>query len=251
MIFGFLLTICLIPGIIGAGTSTRWALAAMMLPVLAALSPGQSRGFTTSHLFGLLFIWYAAISLSWSAGQYDGIDALVKLGIVACAFVYGSRLDSLRCVIIGFGLGIWVNSAVIVSGVVVPNLGDNTGLFINSNSMGEIAGLVLVAAGVHRLWWLVPGILPAFIMANCRGAFVAVAGAGIWWLWRRSAQAERIALIVVVLILGALYVPLLGGGSAIALALVPARLRNRLVLQFVPASLDDGHAGSKAGASAQ
>lgn len=285
MIFGFALTVCLIPGIMGAGTTSRWALASVLLPIMLCwvsrsgvaaerttpleqptgprveswdLRPGP-RGFTTAHLFGLLFIWYAAISLSWSAGQYEGLDALVKLIVIACAFVYGSKLESLKPVIIGFGLGIWVNSVVMLFGIDVPNAGPGSGMFVNSNSMGEIAGLVLVAAIFYKhewtvpesessgagylkpdvagfkgereqdswrkvtndtlrtvgwnptspcpLWWLIPGILPAFIMANCRGAFVAVAGACVWWLWRRS-RLSAFGLVASALLI----VATLGGG---------------------------------------
>ena len=188
----FVLTVLCVPGIAGAGTTPRWAFAAVVLPLLV---PSRQTEFTSAHAFGLLFIWYAAVSISWSH-YYDGLDALIKLIVVAEAFWLGSKLDSLKPVIIGMGLGIWVNSAVMLLGLDVPHVNDNAGLFINSNVMGEIAGLALVAAVAYRLWWLVPGILPAFIMANCRGAFVAVAGAFVIWLWGKSRLAASVLAIV-------------------------------------------------------
>ena len=191
MIFGFLLTVLCVPGIAGAGTTPRWALAAVVLPLLV---PSKPTNFTSAHAFGLLFIWYSAISISWSH-HYDGLDALVKLIVMAEAFWLGSKLDSLKPVIIGMGLGIWVNSAVMLLGLDVPHYTDNAGLFINSNVMGEIAGLLLVAGVAYRLWWLVPGILPAFVTANCRGAFVAVAGAFVIWLWGKSRLAASVLAI--------------------------------------------------------
>jgi hypothetical protein len=81
-----------------------------------------------------------------------------------------------------------------------PHSTINAGLFINSNVMGETAGLVLVAACVYRFWWLVPGILPAFIIADCRGAFVAVACAGILWLRHKS--KKLVVVIVLAMIAG-------------------------------------------------
>ena len=75
------------------------------------------------------------------------------------------------------------------------SLNPNVGLFANSNIMGETAGLVLVAAVCTRVYWLVPGILPAFIMSNCRGAFVAVAGSIALMIWRKS-KPVSIALLV-------------------------------------------------------
>jgi hypothetical protein len=159
---------------------------------------------TAAHAFLALFVWYAAVSLTWSANPYDGADALFKLVLIAQAFVLGAQLDSLRRPIIGFGLGIWISSLVILTGWQVPAATPNAGLFVNSNSMGEIAGLVLVAAlffrgedtgqpwsidrlvNGPRIWWLIPGILPALLLAQCRGAFVAVGGALFLWVWQRS-----------------------------------------------------------------
>jgi len=197
--FGFLLTVLLIPGLAGGGTTPRWALAAVAIPLLI---PARRVEFTSAHLFGLLFLVYAAVSVAWSH-PYDGLDALVKLAIIAGAFVLGSKLEDIRPLIIGCGLGIWVSSLVMLTGFEVPHATPNAGLFVNSNSMGEIAAVVLVAALFHRIWWLVPGILPAFLMAQCRGAFVAVAGAFVLWLLRKSKVA---ALALVGLALAALWV---------------------------------------------
>jgi hypothetical protein len=183
LIFGFVLSVLLVPGIQGAATAPRWAFAAVMLPLII---PSRKTEFILAHLFGLIFLGYAAISVTWSH-HYDGLDALFKLIVIAEAFVLGSKLDDLKPVIIGIGLGVWVSSLVILAGIDVPRAdGNAVGLFVNSNVLGEIAGLILVAACFHRIWWLVPGILPAFLMAGCRGAFVAVAGVFVLWLRRKS-----------------------------------------------------------------
>ena len=180
----FILTVLVVPGLLASGTAPRWAFIAVLLPLLL---PVRKTEFTSAHAFGLLFIWYAAISVSWSH-HYDGLDALVKLIVIAEAFWLGSKLDDIKPVIIGFGLGIWVSSIVCVFGIDVPTATGNVyvGLLVNSNILGETAGLVLVAAIVTRVWWLIPGILPAFIMAHCRGAFVAVACVLVHMVWRKS-----------------------------------------------------------------
>ena len=99
----------------------------------------------------------------------------------------GSRLDTIRPVIIGCGLGIWVSSAVMLLGIETP-VGDgaNPGLFANSNVIGDTAALVLVAALACRAWWLVPGIVPALWIAHCRGAWLALLVALAAYLWRWS-----------------------------------------------------------------
>lgn len=182
-IFGFVLVVLFVPHISGAATVPRWAFAAIALPLI---TPRGKTEFTDAHVFGLWFLGAAAISVLWSH-PYDGLDALIKLIVIAQAFVLGTKLESLKPVIIGFGLGLWVNSALMLIGVDLPHTEDlPAGLFVNTNVLGEIAGLVLVASIVHRLWWLVPGILPAFWMAQCRGAFAAVGVALLIWLWGKS-----------------------------------------------------------------
>lgn len=195
LIFSFILSTLFVPGILGSAITPRWAFAAVMLPVLIS---NRQAPFTVAHVFGLLFIAYAAVSISWSH-HYDGLKGLFELIVVAEAFVYGSRLESLKPTVIGFGLGMWVSSAVMLLGIDIPHVTDHAGLFVNSNLMGEIAGLVLVAALAYRIWWLVPGILPAFLLAHCRGAFIAVAGAFVLWVWSKSRLAAA-GLCVAVLV---------------------------------------------------
>lgn len=182
--FSFALSILFIPGISGAATAPRWALAAVVLPLLL-----RSVKFTAAHLCGLAFFCYAALSFTWSPNVWDGLEALIELVVIAEAFWLGSQLESIQSVVIGFGLGMWISSAVMLFGLNVPSVTDNAGLFANSNAMGEIAGLVLVCALASRLWWLVPGILPAFVLAHSRGAFAAVGAAALFWLWGKSRLA--------------------------------------------------------------
>lgn len=188
MLFGFVLTALFVPDWSGAATTPRWALAAVVLPLL--LRKDGIR-FTAAHLFGLLFVAYAAASVLWAPQKWEAIDALLKLVVLAEAFVLGSQMKDIRPVVAGAALGLGVSSAVILLGIQVPQTSDYpAGLFVNSNALGEIAALALVGAVVHRLWWGVPLVLPALVASHCRGALLALAGAFIVWLWSKSRLAS-------------------------------------------------------------
>lgn len=188
LIFAFVFSVLFIPGITGAATTPRWAWAAVVLPLL--LRPVK---LTTAHLCGLAFVFYAAISVAWSH-PYDGLSGLFQLIILAEAFWFGSQLEDLKQVTIGFGLGIWFSS-VVLCGIPVPAASDHAGLFGNSNVLGELSALVLVLAASQRIWWLVPGLLPALLLSHCRGALLAVAGAFAIWLWGKSRLATGVLVV--------------------------------------------------------
>lgn len=194
MLFGFALTALFVPDWSGAATTPRWALAAVVIPLLMRRNGAP---FTAAHLFGLLFVAYAAASVLWAPHKWEALDALLKLIVLAEAFVLGSQMRDIRPVVAGSALGIGVSSAVIVLGIHVPQTSDYpAGLFVNSNALGEIAALVLAGALIHRIWWAVPLIAPALIASHCRGAFLALAGAAIIWVWARS-KPVAIALVII------------------------------------------------------
>jgi O-antigen ligase len=193
VLFGFVLTALFVPDWSGAATTPRWTLAAVVLPLLLR----DRIKFTAAHMFGLLFIAYAASSVLWSPQKWEAIDALLKLIVLAEAFVLGSQMDDIRPIVAGAALGLGVSSAIILLGIPVPQTSDYpAGLFVNSNALGEIAALVLVGAMVHRIWWAVPLIAPALIISHCRGAFLALAGATIIWVWARS-KPVAVALVII------------------------------------------------------
>lgn len=187
MLFGFALTALFVPDWTGAATTPRWALAAVVLPLL--LRKGRVE-FTAAHLFGLLFVAYAAASVLWAPHKWEAIDTLLKLIVLAEAFVLGSQADDIRPIVAGAALGLGVSSAIILLGIPVPQTSDYpAGLFVNSNALGEIAAVALVGALVHRILWAVPLIAPALVASHCRGAFLALGGALIMWFWPRSKVA--------------------------------------------------------------
>jgi O-antigen ligase len=202
--FGFALTALFVPGLTGAATAPRWALAAVLLPIFLK---GAEFKFTMAHLFGLLFLAYAALSVSWSPNVWESFDVLIKLIVIAEAFALGSSLGSADRIVAGAVWGIGLSSLLILLDADVPRTSDwPAGLFVNSNALGEIAALVLVAAVARRIWWAIPLILPALIASHCRGAMLAVAGGAVIWMWGRSriaAVAMAGAGVAVIVGLGA------------------------------------------------
>lgn len=193
MLFGFLLTALFVPDWSGAATTPRWALAAVVLPLLLR---GAKAEFTAPHLFGLLFVAYAALSVSWSPHQWESIEALIKLVVLAEAFVLGSQMDDIKPIVGGAALGLGLSSAMVLLGIQASQTSDYpAGLFVNSNALGEVAAVAVAGAIVHRVWWAVPLILPALIAAHCRGAFLALAGAFIVWLWSRARLAAAVLAV--------------------------------------------------------
>lgn len=200
MILGFLLTVLFVPTIIGAATTPRWALLAVAVGLMTPLV--RSR-ITPAHAWGTALIAWAALSLIWTANIYDGIDALMKCLILAGLFRIGAANESLRRFFIGAALGMSLSSATAIAqflgwhGIPQSSIWP-PGLFINSILMGEAAGLVLIGCAIYRLWWLIPGVMPALGLSMCRSALVALVAVTLIWMWRKSKWLAMIAGLVAV-----------------------------------------------------
>lgn len=198
---GFFATALFWPGIPGAATTPRWTLLFLVVPWLI-------RGewiASPAHVCGSAFIAVAALSFLWTASPLDTIGALFVVLAWVGLFLLGSQTKDLRPFITGAGLGLWLSSAVAVAQWFgwqgVPQVpGYPAGLFVNGNYMAEAAALVLVAALAGRIWWLIPGMIPALLLPNARGAALAVTVALVVYFWRR---APAIALGALVGIIGA------------------------------------------------
>lgn len=198
ILLGFILPVAFIPGVTGAGIPTGWVLLSAVLPLTllrpVPISPG--------HWWGVAFLAYATASLAWAYSLENGIEYLWHLVILAMAFCLGSITRDPRSLYIGLGLGITVSSALAVAqafgykGIYLFS-GTPAGLFINSNALGESAALILVLLVAERIWWLVPGVLPAIALTQARGAVLALSVALGAWVWTRS----RLGAVAVVLTL--------------------------------------------------
>lgn len=197
-VFAFGLSIAYWPQIYGPGTSPRWAYLAVTLPIMLLLHY-RTVPFTIAHLLGLLFVSYAAISLTFTSSYLDGIDSLIKLGIVAEAFVLGTYLTSLRSIFQGLAIGLGYSSILVLCDL------DRTGLFVNINILAEIAALCIVGLCVYRDWFYIPLLLPSLLANNSRGAILALAIVSCLYLLRKS-KLLAFSFFALVLFLGSMSV---------------------------------------------
>ncbi len=168
------------PGTAGGAISPRWAL--IGAGIWLFVRPVE---IAAGHFVMVLLVGWGALSLTWSAFPLDGIDALCRLIFLTGAFFVGSSLTNLRPVYAGFALALGVSSVIAIAqtfwdwqGVFHASHGA-AGLFVNKNSMAEIAALVLIGVLVERMWWLVPLILPAALLPVSRTTLLALAVSGL------------------------------------------------------------------------
>ncbi len=176
----FLLAIIYVPYISGAPTSPRWAFASVTFPLclIGLIWLYREIRFTLVHFIGLLFIIYAGWSISWTYNN-QAIYELIKLLILAEAFILGAFLTSLKSIFKGLGLGIIASNFLILFGM-------KGGLFINVNTLAETAVIVLIGLCVYRLWWYIPFILPSIILNGSRNAVFTLGVMFSFWCWSKS-----------------------------------------------------------------
>lgn len=180
---GFLLPLIYVPRLTGAVVLTGWSLLTVALPFMVGKVEMR-----LPHWLGLAFLAYAAWSLTWSPA---GPEELWHLGVAAGCFCLGSSIDkvSVKRIYIGLALGVTVNSAIVIAQVYgwngIPQLHPPAGLMVNKLALGWLAALVLVALVSERLWWLIPGVGPSFLLTEARSAVLAVGVAAVAWLWPR------------------------------------------------------------------
>ena len=179
-VVGFLATALYWPGVSGAATVPRWAALFLIVPWLIR---GDRIRDATPYLWGGAFFVVAVVSLAWTPQILDGIGLLFWLMILAALFWYGSEIENPRPLYIGASLGVTISSVVALFQwfgfrpveTLGPALFAPAGLFVNPLFLGEAAALLIVAAVAERLWWLLPGLVPALILTQARGATLAAA----------------------------------------------------------------------------
>jgi hypothetical protein len=183
-ILAFLTSALYWPGVAGAATVPRWVVIAFVAPCLL-----NDHRLTAPHVAGGLFLAWAFLTLLWDPVPLDGFGAMLVMLMLACCFLSGYQAADLRPVYIGAGLGLTISSIIAVVQCFgfhpVGSWGLESGLFVNGAFMAEAAALILVAAVAERIWWLVPGLLPALLLPDARTAVLAAA-AGIVVCFRRS-----------------------------------------------------------------
>lgn len=195
LIFSFGLVVLFIPGLPSAATTPRWVFIAIVTPLL--LIRAAPTVVTVGHALGAAFLAWGALSLLWAFNVQDGLHDLWKFVVLGIVFWLGSAQNNLRAVLVGMGLGLAVNSAVVVAQFygwgVLPQTAAPGGLFFNKNFGGELAAMVLAGLVAERLWWLVPGLLPTIVLCQSRGGMIALGVAAIAALWHCQ---RRLAVLV-------------------------------------------------------
>lgn len=186
--YAFFIMIMFWWGVPDASVLPRWSLVALSPALILWMPPSH---ITLQHLLGLCAIGWAALSLHWSANAYDGVAFVLHMAFLCAVFGLGMRVDNMRPVYIGAGLGLWLSSVSIGFEwfgyhPIQPFVMQNAGLFLNPNLLAEVTALVVVGVVIHKIWWLLPGLIPSLIMPGARGALVAVGLTGSIWLWRKS-----------------------------------------------------------------
>ena len=172
ILLGAALALAYIPGWTGSHVQTGWAVLSLVLPWT------MWRGGPPSplHLFGLAFLWFGAASLFWTPTFLDGAETLWHLVIFGLAFYWA---PDPRRLLIGLAIGLSVSSALAIGQqlgfrpVLQITVARQSGLFFNPLVLGAASAMVIVGLMTERLWWWTLPLLPGFVLAGSRGAWLA------------------------------------------------------------------------------
>ncbi len=174
---GAIVSLCYVPGVTGAYIATQWP----VLAVLLSFGLLQSGPFTVFHVLGLLFLKYAVFLMSGTPTPYSSVFGLWLIFIMALSVWFGTTLESVRDLYKGLAIGAAVSSFLGVLQFLgsswPPSASTNpmVGLYANSVQQGTVLALVAVALASERMWlWTLP-LVPGIVLANSRGAWLALA----------------------------------------------------------------------------
>lgn len=198
-LFGLAVTLAYWPGISGAATTPRWCVIAIVVPALLFMGSGAIR-LTAAHAVGALLVAWLCVTALFD--PLNGAELAVQLLLLAAAFVFGSSLGDLRPLIAGAAIGIAVSSVVVIAqwlgwDVLPVYAGRGAGLFYNGRQLAEVAAIVFAGALALRMWWALPGLVPALILPLDRTAWLAVAAVLMLWAWRKSYVVASCMLLAI------------------------------------------------------
>jgi O-antigen ligase len=225
-LLAFLVTVGYLPGVLSASSSPRWWIIFVGAFALLALRGwrGERGRITAGHvLFGLMWLC-AAISGLWSVSPYDTVGELMQLTGLAVVFHLSAQLKDTRAVWLAMGLGLIPSLIVSVMQLMGFNLVDRvtappTGLFLNKNSMGEIAAVVMLALagfglrGQHTLVSVTALSVAGWcaIVSNSRAVWLSLVVVALLYVitkWSVSWRHVGVLLLTVVfsLVLGSQFI---------------------------------------------
>lgn len=192
-VLGFMVSAAYLPGQLQGAFIPRWAVMAVGLPLVSKIDP---RAVPEPMRWVIGFLLFACgLSLMRSPFVEAGVGDLIFIIILCAAFVAGAALASLDDLMIGIGAGLAISFALSIgqySGLwsPVPESSSPSGLFYNSEVLGEFSALVAVWAAVRFLsaggWFMaalsVVSIIPVVLTHSRIGA--AALAIGLVYAWR-------------------------------------------------------------------
>lgn len=217
-------TVAFWPGFLAPAETAKWILLIAAAPLLWCLAP-RARLEPLALVLGGAWLGWLAVSLTWTPSPADGVTALLRYTVLACAFAIGGALPpgTFRRVLLAVALGGAVNAIAALAQALAgqPPLG----LMGNPNLLAEL-GLIgciacLAAMGRRRPGRaLAAALLPLNAIAllgatwppSTKTVFVGVAAALLAMLIRRRRPLELAGAVLgpALLLAGMAY---LEGGS--------------------------------------
>lgn len=173
---GAAVSLCYVPGITGAYIATQWP----VMAVLLSFGLLRSGPFTVFHVAGLAFIAYAFALWPHSAAPYASVFGLWQVVIMGLCVWFGTTLENVRGLYAGLAVGAAASSVVAVFqyfgwNPVESAPSNPAGIYVNSVQQGIVLVLIVVALVSERMWaWALP-LMPGVVLAQSRGAWVALA----------------------------------------------------------------------------
>lgn len=200
-LLSFVFSVIYSPGIASAATTPKWAFLSIAVPVAILLR--RTSKVTLAHVLIASLVLYAIVSLAWTTVFFDGINVTWKLILFTGLVWIGAEVKSIRSMLVGASLALWINSIVVIAQVHgwhgIPEVVSPGGLFLNKNMGAEFAVLILVGLICERIWWPIPGLMPSIIYVMfpngpARGAWLALGIVCIGWVGSKFPRIVTVLL---------------------------------------------------------
>lgn len=197
-VFGLLLSLAFLPGIIDLATVPRWGVLAVGLPICLLLN--QRAELPATRWLGPITLGLMAMTAFWANDTLTALQEVSWLCIIAVAFYLGAITENLKSLWIGLAYGVAVSSFVAVGQRLgyFDLLGGlvGGGLFTNKILMAEASMVCLIAMLAYGKWILSAILFVGFCAAASRGALVGLIAGILCWLYvSRPQLAVRLGAV--------------------------------------------------------
>lgn len=196
--FAFAVSVAYWPSWHDGAISPKWCVLGALTVVLFFVKPRM----TTGHWAGLIFLAYAALSLTWSVSPLDGVNNVLRTALLGAVFVIAAEVDDLCRTYAAAAAGLSLSGLIalleVTGYMTLPEANHPAALFGNRNYMAEVGVICLVVAIGSRMWWAIPGSVLAIALPMSRAAVLALAIIATAWVWKRS-KVIAVCLILAVI----------------------------------------------------